>query len=122
MVVDDEEDLLAVTKKMLEINGYSVHAFDNPIKGLEHVENEDCKECSIVVSDVRMPGMTGLELVMRLKKIRPEMRIVLMTAFKIHRHDLQNIIPSTEVDAFLGKPFRIADLIEAIKDDCGTDV
>ena len=37
MVVDDEEDLLAVTKKMLEINGYSVHAFDNPIKGLEHV-------------------------------------------------------------------------------------
>ena len=44
MVVDDEEDLLAVTKKMLEINGYSVHAFDNPIKGLEHVENEGCKK------------------------------------------------------------------------------
>ena len=78
------------------------------------------KECSIIVSDVRMPGMTGLELVMRLKKIRPEMRIVLMTAFKIHRHDLQNIIPSTEVDAFLGKPFRSAELIEAIK-HCATN-
>jgi CheY-like chemotaxis protein len=120
MVVDDEPDLLAVTAQLLKNAGYSVHPFTNPEKALEHVKVDDCKECSVVVSDVRMPGMTGFELVRYLKVLRPDMKIILMTAFQINREEAQIVLPSTHVDDFVNKPFRNADLIEAIK-ECAKD-
>lgn len=62
-----------------------------------------------------MPGMTGLELAMRLKDIRPAMKIILMTALNIGREDLQKIIPHTPIEGLLRKPFKSAKLIEAIR-------
>jgi CheY-like chemotaxis protein len=117
MVIDDEPDLLGITMKILEKNGFIVHAFNNPVEALGHVEKVGgCKECGTIISDIRMPGMTGLELAMRLKAIRPELKIVLMTAFAIQKDDMQNIIPSIKVDAFLNKPFTTTELIEAVKE------
>jgi DNA-binding NtrC family response regulator len=116
MVIDDESDLLGVTTKMLEKNGYSVHAFESPIKAIEHVKNGGCKDCTIVLSDIRMPSISGFEVVRQLKEVRPEMGVILMTAFKINKSEVQMVLPSTKVDSFLNKPFRSADLIEAIKE------
>ena len=118
MIVDDEPDLLAITGTMLENRGYKVHAFTDPIKALDHVKVDSCKECSIVVSDIRMPGMSGFELVRYLKEARPEMKVILITAFKINKEEVQKVLPSTPVDGFVTKPFRSADLIEAVKLAC----
>jgi FixJ family two-component response regulator len=115
MVIDDEPDLLATTKMLLEKEGYKVHGFTNPITGLSHVEN-GCKECIIVISDIRMPGMSGFELVRRLKELPPEMKVIFMTAFKINMEEAQMVLPSTKVEAFLNKPFRTTELMEAIKE------
>jgi CheY-like chemotaxis protein len=117
MVVDDEPDLLAITVKLLERSGYSVHSFANPQRALEHIKVERCKDCSIVISDLRMPEMTGFELVQYLKDLRPEMKVILMTAFNIKKEDVQLLLPSTPVDAFVNKPFKTIDLINAI-DQC----
>jgi FixJ family two-component response regulator len=68
-VVDDEADLLAKTRMMLEKEGHKVHGFTNPVTGLNHVEN-GCKDCSIVISDIRMPAMSGFDLARRLKELR----------------------------------------------------
>jgi CheY-like chemotaxis protein len=114
MLVDDETDLLAITTKWLEKGEYSVHGFADPIKALEHL-NSGCMVCSIVVSDIRMPGMGGFELVRQVKVLRPEIKVILMTAFKINQSEAQLVLPSTKVDAFLKKPFKTAELIEAIK-------
>jgi CheY-like chemotaxis protein len=118
MIVDDEPDLLAITGTMLENRGYKVHAFTDPIKALDHVKVDSCKECSVVVSDIRMPGMSGFELVRYLKEARPEMKVILITAFKINKEEVQKVLPSTPVDGFVTKPFRSADLIEAVKLAC----
>jgi CheY-like chemotaxis protein len=115
MTVDDEPDLLAITKKMLEQDGYVVHGFKSPIKAVEHVKDDGCKDCSIVLSDVRMPGMSGFELVRKLKEARPEIRVILMTAFEMNNREAQIVLPSTKVDAFLSKPFTKSNLIEAIR-------
>ena len=69
-----------------------------------------------MLSDIRMPGKTGFELVRQLQELRPEMKIVLMTAFKINKSEAQLVLPSTKVDAFIGKPFNIRELQEAMSE------
>jgi CheY-like chemotaxis protein len=114
MVVDDEKDLLMLTRSMLEKEGHKVHAFTNPTKALSHVE-DGCTDCELLISDARMPGIGGFELVRRIKEMRPEMKVILMTAFKINKNEARLVLPSSKVDAFLHKPFRSSDLVEAIK-------
>ena len=112
MVVDDEPDLLAMTKIMLEKKGYLIHGFTNPKEALLHVQKEGCTDCKLVLSDVRMPSMSGIELVKHIKNLHPEVKAILMTAYKVSEEESQIVIP---VDAFLNKPFRSAELIEAIE-------
>ena len=73
---------------------------------------------SLVLSDIRMASKSGFELVRHVKDLRPEMKITLMTAFKINQSEAQIVLPSTKVDAFLNKPFRSAELIDAVKQVC----
>ncbi|HLG37938.1 MAG TPA: response regulator [Nitrososphaera sp.] len=113
MVVDDESDMLTVIKKMLENKGYEIHGFTEPEKALTHAK--DCKECGIVITDIRMPTMNGFQLIRELKKMRPEIKVVLMTAFEINQKEWQQIMPTTKVDQFLTKPFNSEKLVEAIE-------
>ena len=114
LVIDDEPDLLAVDKKFLENEGYRVHAFSSPELALRHIQ-EGCSECTFVVSDIRMPGMSGFELVRRLKDLRPEMKAILMSSFVIHKGEFEKVMPSLAVDEFIMKPFTKDDLVQAIK-------
>ena len=65
-----------------------------------------------------MSGMSGFELIRRLKEVHPEMKVILMTAFKIDMKEAQIVLPSTKADAFLNKPFRSKELIETVKQVC----
>lgn len=113
MIVDDQRDIVTVLTQMLQKQGYPVHAFTEPLKALSHAK--ECKECSVVVSDVRMPHMNGFQLVRAIRQFRPEMKIVLMTAFEINQREWQQTMPSTEVDQFLTKPFTIDKLVQVIE-------
>jgi DNA-binding NtrC family response regulator len=98
---------------MLEKQGYKVHGFTNPIVALSHVKDDGrCTDCKVVLSDVRMPTMSGIELVKDVKDLRPEIKIILMTAYKINKEESQIVLP---VDAFLNKPFSLAELIGAVE-------
>lgn len=114
MVVDDEKDILVVVSKSLEYGGISVHAFDNPISALEHVR-AGCRDCWLVLSDVRMPQLPGFELVRKIKQLRPEMIFLLMTAFEINKDEFDKVLPSTKVDGFIRKPASLSKLVETIK-------
>ena len=69
VVVDDNHHILAVTKKMLENKGYQVHNFTEPVKALAHAK--DCKECGVVIRDLRTSEMSGVQLIRELKKVTP---------------------------------------------------
>jgi CheY-like chemotaxis protein len=114
MLVDDEPDLLTLTKKFLESEGYQVHAFSSPEAAIQHVK-QGCTACTVLVSDIKMPGMSGFELVRRLKEILPETRVVLVSSFVIHKDEFRKVMPSLDVDDFVMKPFTKADLIKAIE-------
>ena len=115
MVVDDERDLLSVVTRMLEGNGFNVHGFSDPEKALAHVEDGSCKECWLTLTDVRMPKINGIQLTKRIKQLRPEMKLILMTAFEVHQKEWQMALPSSDIDQFLTKPLRMSDLVEAIE-------
>jgi two-component system response regulator YesN len=113
VVVDDNHDILSVTKKMLENKGYQVHGFTEPVKALAHAK--DCKECGVVITDLRMPEMNGLQLIRELKESRPDMKAVLMTAFQVNQEEWLQTLPSAKVDQFLIKPFDSVRLVEALE-------
>ena len=115
MVVDDDRDILTIASKGLEHAGYQVHSFSDPVRALQHVEG-GCERCTVIVSDIRMPDMTGFQLVRRVKDLRPDIKIVLMSAFDVSKTEFEAVFPSTPVDKVMRKPFLISDLAEAIKE------
>ena len=115
MVVEDQPDLLQCIISTLQGNGYQVHAFEDSIKALEHIEQEHCNLCGLLVTDIRMRAMGGMELAKRVKKLKPEMKIILATAFEVRQNEWQKALPSTQIDGFITKPYTVGDLVDAIK-------
>ncbi len=114
LAVDDDPDIATMVEQTLSIHGFKVFGFTDPSTALEHfkVNHEDC---SLVLSDIRMPGMNGYEFVMHAKKINPKVKVILMSAFGIHEKEFHNVLPDIKVDAFLQKPFHIQQLNDVIE-------
>jgi DNA-binding NtrC family response regulator len=77
-IVEDEEILRVTLKDDLLDAGYSVKDFENPSEALEHFKK---KKCDIIISDIRLPGMNGIELLSKIKSIHPETFVIMVTAF-----------------------------------------
>ena len=78
VVIDDEVNAAAALEKLLQEDGYEVAAANDARTGLSLLERTDP---DIVLTDLRMPGMDGLELLAKVKQIRPETMVILMTAY-----------------------------------------
>jgi two-component SAPR family response regulator len=61
----------------------------------------------LIVSDIRMPQMTGFEFVRQVIKIMPNTKLILMTAFEINKSEFNIVYPSIYVNALLRKLFRL---------------
>ena len=107
MVLDDDFDIVFPIKRGLQRNGYTVFAFTDPHLALEHFKINSSKYY-LVISDLRMPSMNGLEFLKNVKRIRSDIKIFLMTAFEIA--DLKSSIESLKIDEFFVKPFSIGEL------------
>ena len=107
MVVDDERDIVNQIKRSLEaMDGLKVYTFTDPFAALEHF-NSSCKDHPIVISDIRMPGMNGYEFVKQVKKIDPQVKIILMSSVGINDNNLLDALPDVKIDTFLQKPFSL---------------
>ncbi len=78
LIVDDEQNILALFRKILEKKGYEVHCASTGEEALEKLETE---LFDVVVSDLKMPGMSGLDLLSRGKTLDPTMPFIMLTAF-----------------------------------------
>ena len=61
MIVDDESDITLIMKRYFEVQKFAVEAFTDPVKALEHFK-QNSKDYLLVISDIRMPGISGIEL------------------------------------------------------------
>jgi len=117
-VIDDDPDIVYVLEHGLQKNGFLVDAFTNPEEALRRFESNPHDLC-LVVSDVRMPGLSGIQLARKVKHINPDIKVILMTAFEIKNNEFSKVFPSTQVDGFVQKPISIADLTNKIQDLIG---
>jgi DNA-binding NtrC family response regulator len=114
LAVDDDPDIARLTEQALSKHGFKVSSFTDALMALDYFKANH-KNCSLVLSDIRMPGINGYELVTQVKKINPKVKVVLISAFEIQQKEFHNMLPDVKVDAFLQKPFHIQQLNEVIE-------
>jgi PAS domain S-box-containing protein len=112
LVVDDEEVLVDVIREMLIFLGYHVTISNSSNEALVKF-NETPNDFDLVLTDMTMPDMTGIQLANRLRKIRPEIPIVLCTGYS---HLLTNSRPEDlGLQAIVMKPIETVDLARTVR-------
>jgi DNA-binding NtrC family response regulator len=113
LIVDDDPDIVQVLKRGLQKNSFLVDAFTNPEEALQSFKSNAEAYC-LVLSDVRMPGLSGIQLAKKVKEASPSVKVILMTSFEIRDSEFSKVFPSTHVDGFVQKPIGIKDLTKKI--------
>ena len=113
LIVDDDSDIVQVLKMGLVRNGFSVEAFTNPQEALQSFKS-DAEGYCLVLSDIRMPSLSGIQLSKKVKEVNPDVKVILMTAFEIRDSEFSKVFPSSQVDGFVQKPIGIKDLTDKI--------
>jgi DNA-binding NtrC family response regulator len=113
LIVDDDSDIVQVLKLGLLKNRFLVSAFTNPEEALQSFQSNSESYC-LMLSDIRMPGLSGMQLARKVKQINSGVKVVLMTSFEIRDSEFSKVFPSTQVDGFVQKPIGIKDLTNKI--------
>jgi DNA-binding NtrC family response regulator len=114
-IVDDDEDIVYLFQDALkDIKGYSVFAFTDPKLAIEHFEI-NVSMYALIITDLRMPGMNGLELIKKIKDRNQSVRTIIMTAFDYDDELFNEYITNKIINGFLQKPVRISQLRNEVK-------
>ncbi len=116
LAVDDEPALVLYAKRVLEMVGFQVIGVSDAREALKFFQEEP-GEFVLVLTDLTMPGMTGLEMAQAMRQTRPDLPIILWTGYS-DKCNLENSKASAEtlgVDELLSKPVSIEQLIRAVK-------
>jgi two-component system NtrC family response regulator len=78
LIIDDEKNYLLILEAILEEEGYTVIALSDPVMAMTYLEES---EVDVVITDMKMPGMTGQEVLESVRKTHPHIPVMIMTAF-----------------------------------------
>jgi DNA-binding NtrC family response regulator len=115
IVIDDEVELSTLFKTFLRNEGYDAVSFSDPLLALEYFKETSGKH-SVIITDMRMPGMCGIELAKKIREINDKVKIFLMTAFDIRDLESNPDFIAARIDKLLQKPISFSELREMIKD------
>jgi CheY-like chemotaxis protein len=110
LVADDNEVAQRLCRRVLEKAGYQVLI---AVDGLEAVDLALAKNPSVILMDVAMPGIDGLEAMRRIKEKIPDMAVVVASAHSM-ASDRERFL-AAGADDVLSKPFRLADLVAVVE-------
>ncbi len=106
IIVDDEASIVRLIERILSEDGYDIKTSDDPIKVLEMLNDFNP---NIIISDMRMPNMTGIELMQEVKAKKPEIDFILLTAYA----SVENAVTAMKEGAvdYITKPLKNLDEI-----------
>lgn len=110
MIIDDEEDILNLFNDFLQQQGYSVTTFTEPLLALEEIQKNPQKY-SLILTDIRMPGISGMELAKIVNNLNKDIKVVFMSAFQLDSNNLKGI----RYHEYIQKPVHIQMLLQTVK-------
>ena len=118
-VVDDDIGTAIFFHEALRqnIDGISVFSFTDPVKAFEHF-TENKENYALVISDLRMPGLNGLELLKKVKTLNPKVRTILMSAYNFEEEELyQEYMIETVINSTIEKTVTMNRLYQRVGDE-----
>ena len=119
MIVDDELDALLTYKVFLSDDGYNVDAFSDPQEALKNFAQANHHSyCDLVIMDIRMPGLNGLQLYYRIKAIDPNVKILFVSALDA-AEEMVSILPGIKLGDIVRKPIEREQFLCKVKSALG---
>lgn len=112
LVAEDDPGMRELVTELLTVWGHSVHSVVDGEEAARHLDKH-ASETELVVTDFQMPRMNGIELARRIKKVTPDIKVIVMSGFSDHGI-LMEMVDAAGADAFIKKPFEIEELQKAI--------
>ena len=113
-IVDDELDITHLFHYALcKIYGISVITFNDSAKALEHFTNNKDKYV-LVISDLKMSGINGLELLKKMKNVNTYLRTILMSDYKVNDKLFHQYLKEQIIDKFIKKPINLDVLYQEV--------
>ncbi|MGH1361105.1 MAG: nitrogen regulation protein NR(I) [Burkholderiaceae bacterium] len=109
-IVDDDQSIRWVLERALIREGYAVRAFERASDCIDALSSDQPR---VLVSDIRMPGVDGIEMLQQVKQSHPTLPVIIMTAFS----DLESAVSAFQNGAFeyLAKPFDLSNAVDLIR-------
>jgi two-component system response regulator ChvI len=114
LLVDDDSDILLTYKSFLEAEGYNIDTFSDPESALKHFAQTDSSYYDLVLLDIRMPRLNGLQLFYRMKSIEMDTKIIFVSALEA-ADELLSMLPGIKFDKhIIKKPIGREPFLERI--------
>ena len=113
LVIDDDDLMRAFVVALLEKRHYSVVSANNGLTGIAHVSDSDF---DLVVTDIVMPDMEGLETIKHIRRHKPDVKILAVSGGGSSKRDYLKLAAGLGANAVLAKPFEPARFLEVIAD------
>ena len=109
LIVDDEVEMRIAMSETLKHCGYPVETSHNAIDALNKVKKNNY---AMVITDMRMPNMTGLELLEKIKADYPKLPVVMISGYSVS--SIHSDVDGVKPDGFLAKPFLMSDIEQLV--------
>jgi two-component system response regulator (stage 0 sporulation protein F) len=110
LVVDDNVEQVNILEKIFTKDGYQVKVASSGFDALKIAESEDI---DIVITDMSMPGMSGLKLLKQIKEKKPSVEVIIITAFGEWGAYAEALKEGAY--EFLNKPFKVEDILNLVR-------
>jgi PAS domain S-box-containing protein len=113
LLVEDEELLLEMVRVLLQSKGYKVFVAQDGAEAIE-VYKKNIQEIAIVLTDLGLPMMTGIEVLKKLKEIDPSIKVILASGF--FEPDIKSELLKAGAKGFLQKPYMSEEILRALRE------
>ncbi|HKX21122.1 MAG TPA: response regulator [Nitrososphaeraceae archaeon] len=109
LLIDDDPDVLNLFSDFLKREGFRTASYLDPLVALREIRGSP-KKYSLVITDIRMPGISGLEIIKKVCQINQGIKVILISAFELDGDNLKGI----KYEDFIKKPVHLRSLAETI--------
>jgi CheY-like chemotaxis protein len=114
MLIDDDEDILYTFNVLLNRENYKVKIFSDSINAFKHFTTESPYFYDLIIMDIRMPRINGIQLYYKFKAINPYIKILLVSSLDLVQ-ELVHSMPEININDIVKKPIQAEDFILKVK-------